>query len=107
VTRPRLAGGRSAGATSRRLAGPNGVQISAPLPCVHGALRLQRGAEHLRRLGSRAVAEFLAEIGRRYGCEEAILDQLAEWRERLTPANIRAAGADRFAPALSPLEGGR
>jgi hypothetical protein len=89
------------------LAGPLGTPIAARPSGVHDALRLRRGAEHLRRLGSRAVAEFLAEIGRRYGCEEAILDQLAEWRERLTSANIRAAGADRFAPALSPLEGGR
>ena len=61
-------------------------------------LRLQRGAEHLHSLGNRATGEFLAEIGERIGGMPAILGLLAEYQHRLTPAMVRAAGADRFLP---------
>ena len=61
-------------------------------------MRLQRGAEHLHSLGARATAELLAEIGARIGGMPCILGLLAEYERRLTPAMIRAAGADRFPP---------
>lgn len=61
------------------------------------ALRMQRDAEHLHRLGSRAVAEALAEIGAKYGCTGGIHTVLAAYR-RLTPEMVRATGSDRFPP---------
>ena len=60
------------------------------------ALRLQRGAEHLHALGPRATAELLAEVAQRTGGMPCVLELLAAFEERLTPAMIRAAGADRF-----------
>ncbi len=59
-------------------------------------LRLQRGAEHLNRLGPRATAEFLAEIGETIGGLPAILRLLGEYEHRLNPAVLRATGGDRF-----------
>ena len=61
-------------------------------------LRLQRGAEHLHTLGPRATAEFLTDIAQAIGGGPAILGHLAEYQRRLTPAMIRAAGADRPPP---------
>lgn len=66
-------------------------------------VRLDRGACHLHTLGPRAVAEFLAEIGQANNAPPAILQLLAEYQNRLTPALIRAAGAHRFPPL--PLRG--
>lgn len=60
-------------------------------------MRLQRGAEHLHRLGSRAIAEALAEVADRIGGMPAILSTLTEY-ERVTPTRLRAAGGDRFPP---------
>ena len=62
--------------------------------------RLHRGAEHLHRLGPRAMAEFLAELGNRIGGTPACLSLLNEYG-RLSPGLVRAAGADR--PLRSPL----
>ncbi|MCB4820751.1 hypothetical protein [Roseicella aerolata] len=62
-------------------------------------LRLWRGAEHVHRLGPRALAELLAEIGAAHGCSAAILERLAAYR-RLSPGMIRVAGADAFPPVL-------
>lgn len=62
-------------------------------------LRLDRGAEHLHRLGARATAELLAEVASRIGGAPAILATLAEW-ERLTPGQVRAARASGFPPRL-------
>ena len=62
------------------------------------SMRLQRGAEHLHRLGARATAELLEEIANRIGGLPAILVLLAEYERRLTPAMICAAGANRFPP---------
>ena len=59
-------------------------------------LRLQRGVEHLHRLGTRATAEALAELADRIGGWPALLSVLTEYERRLTPATIRAAGGDRF-----------
>ena len=42
------------------------------------AARLQRGAEHLHKLGPRATAELLAEVGKRIGGMTTILDQDAD-----------------------------
>ena len=61
-------------------------------------LRLQRGAEHLHTLGARATAEALTEVADRIGGMPAILAVLEIYQARLTPAMIRAAGADRFPP---------
>ena len=61
-------------------------------------LRLQRGAEHLCRLGPRATAEFLAEVAGRIGGAPCILDRLAEYEQRLSPTLLRSVGGDRFPP---------
>lgn len=61
-------------------------------------LRLQRGAEHLHRLGARPTAEFLAEVGHRIGGMPAIFALLGEYEERLSPRLLRSAGGDRFPP---------
>ena len=61
-------------------------------------LRLQRGAEHLHKLGARATAELLAEIADRIGGLPAILATLTEYERRLSPAMVRAAGGDRMPP---------
>jgi hypothetical protein len=61
-------------------------------------LRIERGAVHLHALGARSIAEFLLEIGKEQGCIDDILDRVDLWRWRLTPAMVRAAGADHFAP---------
>lgn len=59
-------------------------------------LRLQRGVEHLCRLGPRAVAEFLAETSGQIGGLPCILGLLVEYERRLTPTRLRAVGGDRF-----------
>ena len=61
-------------------------------------LRLQRGVEHLHRLGARATAELLAEVASRIGGMPAILTVLEEYQRRLTPAMMQAAGGNRFPP---------
>jgi hypothetical protein len=63
--------------------------------------QLQRGAEHLHRLGPRAIGEALAEIGLRSGDMTTAFAVVVEYQERLTPEKIRSAGADRFPPPLS------
>jgi hypothetical protein len=62
------------------------------------ALRLQRGAEHLHRLGPRATAEFLAEIAAQIGGMPAVLGLLVEYERRLSPEALRLVGGDRFPP---------
>ncbi len=64
------------------------------------ALHLQRGAEHLHRLGARATAEMLAEIGARIGGMPCILQLLAEYEHRLTPEMLRQVGGDQFPPRV-------
>ena len=59
-------------------------------------LRLQRGVEHLRGLGVRAEAEFLAELAQRIGGMPAILALLAEYQNGLTPALVKSRGGDQF-----------
>jgi hypothetical protein len=67
-----------------------------PMPTdIFVAVRLERGAEHLHKLGARATAELLAELGNRIGGMPAIIGLLTEY-ERLTPAVLRATGGDRF-----------
>jgi hypothetical protein len=63
------------------------------LPC--DALRLERGAAHLVRLGPRAVAELLSQIGATHNCTSDILDVLDTFRS-LTPQMLRCTGGDRF-----------
>jgi hypothetical protein len=60
--------------------------------------RLQRGAEHLCRLGPRATAEFLGEVADRVGGMPCILDRLSEYERRLSPAMLRLTGGDHFPP---------
>lgn len=62
-------------------------------------LRLRRGAEHLCRLGPRATAELLAELGARHGIRDEIARSLEAYR-RLSPEMLHLAGADRFPPCL-------
>jgi hypothetical protein len=66
-------------------------------------LRLQRGVEHLCRLGPRAVAEFLVETSGQIGGLPCILGLLVEYERRLTPQKLRAFGGDRF--PYRPLRG--
>jgi len=60
--------------------------------------RLDRGAEHLNRLGARATAEFLAELAGIVGGQPAILRLLAEYQNKLNPALLHSAGGHRFPP---------
>ncbi|MCK8788251.1 hypothetical protein M0638_28270, partial [Roseomonas sp. NAR14] len=53
-------------------------------------LRLRRGAEHVCRLGPRALAELLAEIGAQHGIHDEIVRALAAY-QRVTPGMLRAA----------------
>jgi hypothetical protein len=62
------------------------------------ALRLQRGVEHLHRLGPRATSELLMEVANRIGGLPTMLPVLAEFERRLTPEMLRATGGDRFPP---------
>jgi hypothetical protein len=61
-------------------------------------LRLQRGAEHLHRLGARATAELLVEVADRIGGMPCIIGLLGEYERRLSPRAIRLSGGDRFPP---------
>ncbi len=61
-------------------------------------MRLDRGAEHLHRLGARATAEFLLELSATTGGQPAILRLLAEYQNRLSPNLLRAAGGHRMPP---------
>ena len=95
------------GGTNRPSARPprGGAGPEPDLPNAHlhslDQARLHRGAEHLHRLGPRAVAEFVAELGHRTGTVPACLSLLSDYG-RLTPALIRAAGGDRpLRPSLS------
>lgn len=66
-------------------------------------MRLERGAEHLCRLGPRATAEFLAELVAAGVGAPALLDRLDEYRHRLSPGMLRVLNGDRF-PRRGPLE---
>jgi hypothetical protein len=61
-------------------------------------LRLQRGAEHLHRLGPRAVAGFLGDLTARIGGLPAAISLLVEYEQRIDCERLRAAGGDRFPP---------
>ncbi|MCK8786747.1 hypothetical protein M0638_20455 [Roseomonas sp. NAR14] len=65
-------------------------------------VRLRRGAELICRLGPRAVAELLAELGERYGITTEVVDRLGVYA-RLDPAVLRAAGGDRFPPQVQQV----
>lgn len=57
------------------------------------ALRIERGAAHLHRLGPRAVAECLIEVGG--GDMAALLECLGRFQQ-LDPDMLRLVGGDRF-----------
>lgn len=67
-------------------------------PCSNSLeqLRRQRRVEHLHRLGPRAIDELLADVANRIGGWPTINLLLVEYERRLTPAMLRAVGADRF-----------
>ena len=65
--------------------------------------RLQRGAEHLHRLGPRAIAEALKEIGDTADCLSGVLELLDAWRAQPTRETIAAVGADRFPPEIAAV----
>jgi len=69
-----------------------------PIPHLDRA-RLDRGAEHLSRLGSRALAEFLAELASTIGGMPATLWLLADYEHRLDPKRLRATGGHRMLPS--------
>ncbi len=62
------------------------------------ALRLQRGSEHLHRLGPRAFDGFLRDLAARIGGMPASLALLAEYEQRLSPEMLTATGGNRFPP---------
>jgi hypothetical protein len=57
--------------------------------------RIERGSEHLHRLGARAVAEFLAEGIGEGDDTSSLLNRLQRYQQ-LDPALLRAVGGDRF-----------
>ncbi len=73
-------------------------------------MRLDRGAEHLHRLGARVTSKFLLELSATIGGQPAILRLLAEYQNRLSPALLQSAGGHRFPtrrPRAVPSDLGR
>jgi hypothetical protein len=64
------------------------------------AVRLQRGTEHLHRLGARAIAELLAEVGDRIDGTPCIISLLTDYERRVTPEMLHVTGGDQFPPRL-------
>jgi hypothetical protein len=62
------------------------------LVCLSCNPHFQRRADHLHRLGSRAVGESLAELVQRHCIEGGTAARLDEWRRRLTPEPVAAPG---------------
>lgn len=70
------------------------------------ALRFRRGSEHMHRLGPRAIAELLAEIGAAHGITGDVLERLEAWR-RLRPETLAAVlGGQQFPPTVQPVPNG-
>jgi len=88
------------GVFSTRAAPAPRTPRSCPLPADR--LRLQRGAEHLHRLGARPVAEFLSESARARDDFASMLCRLDAWRE-LSPELVHAVGGDLFPPELQAV----
>ena len=61
-------------------------------------LRMQRGVNHLRILGPRAMAELLWQICDETGHAPLILALLDQYQKGLTPELLAATGGDRFPP---------
>ncbi|MGC9217233.1 hypothetical protein [Acidithiobacillus sp.] len=62
-------------------------------------LHLRRGAEHLCRLGPRALVGFLDALAEKIGGRPAAIHLLNEYR-RMSPDMLRVTGGDRFPPRL-------
>jgi hypothetical protein len=62
-------------------------------------LRIERGSEHLHRLGARAIGEFLAEGIVDGDDTSSLLDRLQRYQQ-LDPALLRATGGDRLLPRV-------
>lgn len=72
------------------------------------AARFQQTGSYLHAAGSRAIAEFLAELDRRLGCGAEVLDQAAAWRRQMPPELLALvlehyAGGRPFPPHLSEV----
>ncbi len=65
---------------------------------IGARLHFRRQVERLHRLGPRATAELLAEIGAERGIQTVIDQKLTSYVE-LEPEAIEAAGGDEFWPA--------
>jgi hypothetical protein len=74
---------------------PSAGQRQVGLADLHplDLVRIHRGAAHLHDLGQRPLGEALVELAQ-HGGPAAVLDVLACYG-RLTPAMVRAAGADQ------------
>jgi hypothetical protein len=77
---------------------------------ARATLRIQRGAEHLHRLGPRAISEFLIELAEAHDLVPALLDAIARYA-RLDPAILngvlqRYTSGRQFPPRLAVAEGG-
>lgn len=72
-------------------------RVSAPTYLAD--LRFARDVEAFHRLGARALAEMLAELGREHLLQTAIEAKLRRYVERLDLALLRAVGGDRFPPS--------
>lgn len=72
------------------------------------AVRIQRGVEHLHRLGPHATAELLVELSSRIGGLPTVLTLLSEYQRNLTLAMARQHGGRDFVsrrPMLVPRRG--
>lgn len=88
---------------ARAVSLPGDTQANTRSAPALQVLRLQRGSEHLVRLGARATTEFLTEIGNDAGCLDLIVERLDAYGMRLTSEMIDAAGADHFPPRLATV----
>ena len=93
--------GPAAGGTAVRAGIDNARRRSdttpSPAPQIDLAdARFQRAVAWLHRLGPRALAEFLIELGAGRMLRTEIEEMLARYNARLDPKILRAVGGDRF-----------
>jgi hypothetical protein len=63
-------------------------------------LRIERGAEHLHRLGARAISELLIEVVTEGDDVQSLIVRLERYQQ-CDPATLRAVAGDRFPPRLT------
>jgi hypothetical protein len=71
-------------------------------PADLSEIRFRRAVEQFHRLGGRALAELLAEIGAKFLIRQSIEDAVAGYVARLDPELLRVVGGDRFPPIPPP-----